>query len=99
MTRCPEPPETDADDAARLAAINRKAWRLTIEALRHVTMLPGHSDKWRLRQLVAVDLDRISDGQIAMLNRLAWRYRRQMPKHLVPKLNPDDPIVKEMAHG
>ena len=24
--------------------------------------------------------------------RLAWRYRRQMPRHLTPHINPDDPL-------
>ncbi len=91
-----QPAEVD-DDAARMAMSEQTVLRLTIAALGRVTMLPGHPDKARLRALARIDLGRIDDAQIATMRRLAWRYRRQMPRHLAPRMNPDDPIVLALA--
>jgi len=95
--------DTPEQDAARRAVAQREFCRRVIRALDAVTMLPGHPDKHRLRQLKAVDLAAITDDQMAAMNSLAWKYRRQMPPGLAPKLNPDDPIVcqrmKETALG
>jgi hypothetical protein len=37
----------------------------------------------------------LSDRQRAYFERLFWRYRRSLPRHLRPTVNPDDPIVRE----
>jgi hypothetical protein len=92
-----EKPDTPEQDAARRAVSQRSFLRLVIDALNRVRMLPGHPDKRRLRRLTQTDLTVITDEQIHALHRLAWRYRRQMPHGLVPKANPDDPIVRELA--
>ena len=88
--------DTPEQDAARARLATRRVLELTIGALRMVTMPPSSPDRWRLRTLVHADLDTISAEHIALLAQLAWRYRRQLPKHLAPKLNPDDPIVRSM---
>ncbi len=87
--------DTPAQEAARVAQAERAALAATIKALARVTMPVGHGDKHRRRRLLAADLDRLSREDRETLERLAWRYRRQMPRHLVPAMNPDDPIVRE----
>lgn len=89
--------DTPEQDAARQAASQRDFLRLVVAALGQVRMLPGHPDQGRLRRLMQVDLAAITDEQIAALDRMAWRYRRQLRRGLAPKVNPDDPIVREIA--
>ena len=79
----------------------RRTLELSIEALRRVNS--SGADRTILRDLLAADLDRITRAQLDALARLAWKHRRQLPAHLAPELNPDDPIVramrqKELAH-
>lgn len=94
------PPEADDDDAGRVALAREAAIRATVEALNRVTYVPGSPHKRFARQI----LDQlnhaatpITDRQEQHILRCAWRYRRQMPAHLVPKTNPDDPLSPERA--
>ena len=38
----------------------------------------------------------ISEEERFHLFRLAWFYRRKLPAHLAPRMNPEDPIVMSM---
>jgi hypothetical protein len=53
-------------------------------ALGECTFLPGSSHKRFARQVAAMRLEAISEKQWRHVIRLAWRYRRQMPRELVP---------------
>ncbi len=57
-------------------------------------MLPGSFDKRFVRDVsnLAAAGQPLTDRQGLQVLRLAWRYRRQMPKALVPDVNPDDPL-------
>jgi hypothetical protein len=89
------PPEPD-DDAARLAWAERGAQAAMIAALRRVRMPPRHADAAALRRRAHAELDRLSSEDRELLRLLAWRWRRQLPAHLAPKLPPADPIVRAM---
>ncbi len=61
-------------------------------ALGRVTYLPGIPAKRFARNMAAIaehrpDLD-LSEKQNAYMQRLAWRYRRQIPADLVPETQP-----------
>lgn len=58
------------------------------EALSRCTFLRGSHDKRFARDLAAYIYLDLTERQAAHLNRLAWKYRRQMPAHLVPKEKP-----------
>jgi hypothetical protein len=94
------PFEPDDDDAARMAGARHDAIRLMVRALQHVSILPGHPHKGFIRR-VAGQIEQsgqpLSARQEQHVLRLAWRYRRQMPAHLVPGINPDDPLSGERA--
>jgi hypothetical protein len=90
--------DTAAQDAARLASAETELRRVLIRALRDVIMLTD-SDTAVRRRLVAADLARWTREEQRDLDRLAWKYRRRLPRHLAPRLNPDDPIVRGMAGG
>ena len=90
--------DTPRQQAARVAAAEAEARRVLIKALREVIMLRDIDSAAR-RRLVAADLDRWTRDDQRDLDRMAWRYRRQLPRHLAPRLNPDDPLVREMANG
>lgn len=60
-------------------------------ALARCTMLPGSWDKRFARDMAALAAARdstISPTQAANIDRLAWKYRRQMPSLLVPASDP-----------
>ena len=94
--------DTPEQDEARLRQAEAALIRINVEKLMLVAAnLPkGHGD-YRTIQALDESLNvyrRLpTSGQIAQVKALAWQYRRQMPKHLAPKLNPHDPIVREMA--
>lgn len=52
------------------------AEHVVIDALKAVTMLPGHSDKRFLRDVST--LSSLTDGQRARLLAMRWKYRRQI---------------------
>ena len=99
-----QPAEHD-DDAARMAAARTDALRITLAALGRVTVAVGSGH----RRFV-VDMQRrvagigppLTERQEQHVLRLAWRYRRQMPAHMVLATNPDDPLATSRAtpwHG
>ena len=92
--------ETPSQEAARVAQAEAEARRVLIRALREVLngTRSAQADRARLRRLLAADLARWSREDQRELDRLAWKCRRLLPRHLAPRLNPDDPIVKERAH-
>ncbi|MEW6256923.1 MAG: hypothetical protein AB1592_13290 [Pseudomonadota bacterium] len=59
------------------------------DALQRVSYLPGSSHKRFARALAGKAVHELTPKQCAHIARLAWRYRRQMPAHLVPPGNPD----------
>ncbi len=60
-----------------------------IAALQRVTFLPGSSHKRFAREIGQTDPRHFTTSQVRHVARLAWRYRRQMPEHLVPPTDPD----------
>lgn len=57
----------------------------TIDALGKCTFLPGHPHKRFAYNMHAIPVEKLSEAQIRYVLILAYRYRRQMPEHLVPK--------------
>lgn len=53
-------------------------------ALGQCTFLPGSSHKRFARNVSGMPLDKITPKMWRHVIRLAWRYRRQMPRDLVP---------------
>lgn len=90
------PRENNDDDAARLALAEAELARRTVAALRAVRMPAGHADVRVLRSLARCDLDRITAEQRLLLRLMAWRWRRNIPAGLAPRMNPADPIVRAM---
>ena len=88
----------DDEDAFRMARTFNEVLGLRMRALaridRHL-LLPQHRDfvHWVCR----MPIEQRSDRQRQQVTRLAWVYRRNLPNHLAPKVNPDDPIVREMS--
>lgn len=61
-----------------------------LRALASVSMIPGIGSKRFVREMQRVEVDApLSDKQRQYITSLAWRYRRQMPRSLVPETNPD----------
>ena len=81
----------DAEDAARLALAEAGAVRVTLAALGRVT-ITSCTDRRTRRLLTARDPAWLTPQERHAVARLAWRYRRQMPRHLTPHINPDDPL-------
>lgn len=86
--------DTDEDDRVRIELGRRKLNYLRIQALAKCSMLPGVHDKAFVKKVLHSNNERVAltDRQETHLVRLCWRYRRQMPRHLVPDINPDDPL-------
>jgi hypothetical protein len=57
------------------------------KALARCTMLPGTWDKRFVRSVAAIAASGVSmtDKQVEQVDRLAWKYRRQLPVRLVPE--------------
>lgn len=88
------PPEVD-DDATRLLAARAEAIAATVQALAQISLPP-------VRRAFVVEMRRrrglgeaLTARQQQHVLQLAWRYRRQLPAHLVPKINPDDPLSSD----
>jgi len=93
--------EPATETVARISWADRELAGKTIAALRQVRIPPAHADARALRRLARVDLDRITAEECELVRLLSWRWRRQLPAGLAPKLNPADPIVRSMEahHG
>ena len=59
------------------------------DALRNVTFPMGSRHKSFARSVAETPPEALSPKQRQHITRLTWRYRRQMPAHLVPPANPD----------
>lgn len=61
-----------------------------IRALSRCTMLPGSYEKRFVRDLSVRDpvTTSLTEKQAALVESLAWRFRRQMPARLVPEEKP-----------
>lgn len=90
----PDPPD---DDAERLALVLAPRMRASIQALLNVTMLPN--DQALLDSLARRDPATLDAQQRHWIAQFMWRYRSRVPAALRPKLNPDDPIVREMERA
>ena len=89
----PHPEPADSEELARQRWAAVRAARLKLDALM-ATAPPGSFEFTFLRR----DTESFTDFDFGLLERLAWHYRRRIPRSLAPKLNPDDPIVRE-NHG
>lgn len=76
---------------------------LRARALAQCTFLPGHDHKRFACNMAAMADNlpnfRLTPKQAEHLSRLAWRYRRQMPKPLVPAQDPDTLIQTNVTEG
>lgn len=86
------------DDAARLDWAQRQLLGGTVEQLLAIQDVQGiergflNGLDMRLNVLKQMP----TQGDIEQLKILAWKHRRQLPRHSAPKLNPEDPVVREM---
>lgn len=62
--------------------------RARLQALKKCVFLPGSNHKRFVRQTDPAG--KLTERQIAYIGILAYRYRRQMPDHLVPAQKPAD---------
>ena len=87
----------DAEDAERTALAEAAANRAILKRLAELSWPPSHPYRRAMRELLAADLTKLTPLQAHQMRKIAWAYRRKLPAHLRPKVNPDDPIVREMA--
>jgi len=90
-------PPLDAEDAWRVEHARTVALGLVMRALRVIDrrkLLPRHQDF--IRYVCFMPVEHLSMAQRDHVLRLGRRYREHLPAHLAPKVNPDDPIVREM---
>lgn len=67
-----------------------------IQALSKCTFIPGSFEKRFVRDMETLgEYDMLSKKQTAFLERLAWRYRQQIGKKLVPSL-PVEPSSRDL---
>ena len=94
MTYAPLEIDPEEDRRIRLALV--QADRTLCDHLRAAAP-PGTYEAAFLRR----DADTFDTTDRALLKRLRWHYRRRLPAWLRPKVNPDDPIVREreLLHG
>jgi hypothetical protein len=87
-------PDSAEDDAARVQAAIDASLAVTVRALAAIGRLRSLSHR-----LFVLGMEERIAGGFAFTDRhrqhivrLAWRYREQMPAHLRPPTNPDDPL-------
>ncbi len=83
-------PDEDDDDAVRLKAVFAKNDRVLCDRLFAAAKPGSYEAYFLLRDPATYD-----SADRATLHRMAWFYRRRLPKFLRPARNPDDPIVRE----
>jgi hypothetical protein len=92
----------DAEDAARVRLAENRALRLTMMAIFGVNRYFWGTDRHFIDWVCPMAPEHLSDKQRDHVQRVAWRLRRHLPEHLRPRVNPDDPIVRDMrntVHG
>jgi hypothetical protein len=87
-------PEPEDDDEERLAIALAPRMAAYVSALFAITMVP--KDRELLGSLARRAPQTLTAEHRLWITRLAWKYRSDMRRSLRPKLNPDDPIVREM---
>ena len=93
------PPEPE-EDAPRVARAVRAALLGNLHSLAMCSIPAGSRDRKDVLDIRAkLDLDRepLTHKETDRIKSLMWKYRRQLPRGLAPKLNPADPIVREIA--
>ena len=91
MTYAHEPDDPEEDRRLRGTAEQGAAIRM--DALRAAAAAGSFEFVFLRRSPATFDA-----FDFVLLDKLAWHYRRRLPRYLAPKLNPDDPIVRQ-AHG
>ena len=86
----------DAEDRLRLGIIEDHVLQRTLNALRCVPRPFYGRDAAFLRGVLGQRVERLSERQRDHLKRVAWRLRRYLPPAIAPRVNPDDPIVREI---
>ncbi len=92
-------PEPEDDDEARVAKALIQAWALNVQKLVNLRNAIAPAER---RTVEALDLkicvlrQMPADHEIRQIKDLAWKYRRQIPRALAPKLPPHDPVVQEL---
>jgi hypothetical protein len=89
----PHPEPDDPEEARRVRMSSERFARLRMNDLR-AAAAPGSFEHAFLRR----DPATFDSFAFALLDRIAWHYRRRISRSLAPKLNPDDPIARE-NHG
>lgn len=87
------------DDAARMANTFQKWCAMQVGKMLAIKESLTQAERGQLRDLdtrICVLRQAATDTDIAWLRKVAWKYRRALPRAQAPKLNPEDPIVMEM---
>lgn len=87
----PDPPD---DDEERLAIVMAPRMIERIRALLGISLAP--KDRTLVESLARRDPKTLTAEHRSWIASLLWKYRRDLPANLRPRLNPDDPIVREM---
>lgn len=95
------PDDEDASDRQRRVRAEAARLRRLLDALYNVVPRHQASDLGFVIGLRKTDLAMIADGDRDRLDRLVWKWRRDLPEEMRPKLPPFDPIVRELEsmHG
>lgn len=94
------PPERDDDATERLHRTLRQAALGKLDLLAQANIPAGSRDRQdvlRLRDKLHADREPLTQKEQDRIAQLMWKHRRQLPRGLAPKLNPADPIVREIA--
>lgn len=87
------------EDTERVQRANDDALRLVMRALRQVSMHRGSPDRRSAVELCGRQPWQLSPAERARVEWLAWKYRRDLPQHLAPKLPAHDPLVRELMNA
>ncbi len=91
-------PEAD-DDAARMERTEVQWLSMSVQKLLSVKQHLKPDERRFVDDLdtrVCVLNQHPGAQKVEQIKALTWKYRRQLPRALAPKLPPHDPIVKEM---
>ena len=72
-----------------MSAISDRDYGRLSETLACCSMLPGSGQKRFVHSVRGLDPARLTERQRAYLDLLAWTFRRQLPRDLVPASKPD----------
>lgn len=89
------PPEAPDDDAERLAIVLAPLMVERITTLLGLRVMTVR-DRELVQAMARRDPRTLTPDHRHWVQQLLWRYRRALAADIAPKLNPDDPIVREM---